>query len=291
MFWGGAVFTTGWILRCISSYEPSNLNVYIAQTVFIYAGPPIYSAAEYNVLGRLMLYLPMHAPLNPNRIVYLFIYLGATVEGLTAAGASLYATASGVNEIGVYKTGGVLISVSLVLQAAIELGFISLVALMHHRAARSKMLTPNVRKLCIMLYGTSAFVLLRCIARAIENFGTLPGGSCSSLCRGVLLHEWYLYAFEAAPMVMYTYWMNVVHPGRLLPRQKNRYLDINGKTEHLGPGWIDERPKWETYADPFAFGEMLTGRSRHEAFWLRPEDWAVAGERQQCAEGNSDGRR
>ncbi|KAI4743675.1 hypothetical protein E4T50_05897 [Aureobasidium sp. EXF-12298] len=89
MIWGGIVFTTGWTLRTISTYNPSNLNLYIAQYVFIYAGPPIYSAAEYSVFGRLLRYLPMHAPLNPDRVTYVFIYLGAAVEGLTAAGASL----------------------------------------------------------------------------------------------------------------------------------------------------------------------------------------------------------
>ncbi|TAQ84347.1 hypothetical protein B7494_g7326 [Chlorociboria aeruginascens] len=67
MVWGGAVFTFGWIMRCLSSYDPENVYLYIAQTVLILAGPPIYSAAEYHVLGRLMHYLPMHAPLNPNR--------------------------------------------------------------------------------------------------------------------------------------------------------------------------------------------------------------------------------
>lgn len=54
MIWGGTVFTTGWVLRAISTYKPSNLNLYIAQYAFIYVGPPIYSAAEYSVLGRLL---------------------------------------------------------------------------------------------------------------------------------------------------------------------------------------------------------------------------------------------
>jgi hypothetical protein len=93
MFWGGAVFMSGWITRAISSHYPANLPLYISQTVLVLAGPPIYSAAEYNILSRLMNYLPMHAPLNPNRVVILYIYLGATVEGLTAAGATLMASA------------------------------------------------------------------------------------------------------------------------------------------------------------------------------------------------------
>jgi hypothetical protein len=95
-----------------SSYHPSNQNVYIAQTCLVLGGPPIYAAAEYNILGRLMHYIPMHAPLNPNRLVTVFIYLGAAVESLTGAGASLMATAKG-EDLKQYSLGGKLISISV----------------------------------------------------------------------------------------------------------------------------------------------------------------------------------
>lgn len=51
--------------------------------------PPIYAVTEYNILGLLMHYLPMHAPLNPSRAVWLFIYVGAAVEDLTGAKAGI----------------------------------------------------------------------------------------------------------------------------------------------------------------------------------------------------------
>ncbi|MCF7632425.1 RTA1 domain-containing protein [Oscillospiraceae bacterium SCCA1] len=277
MAWAGAIFCTGWILRCISSYHTSNPNLYIAQTVLVLAGPPIYSAAEYNVLGRLMRYLPMHAPLHPGRVVVIFVYAGIAVESLTSAGASLYATAS-VDDASKFKLGGTLISISLVLQAVIEVVFISLVAVIHRRCVRHRMLTPNVRKLCIMLYGTSAFVLIRCIFRAIESFALHSTDDCSanSLCRFVSQNEWYLYAFEAAPMVIYTYWINVIHPGRLLPSSPNRYLDTDGATERMGPGWVDTRSRWETFVDPLDVGGVIRGRPAHEEFWLKSDVWPVA---------------
>ena len=131
MIWGGIVFTTGWILRTISTYNTSSLDLYIAQYVFFYAGAPIYSAAEYSVLGRLLRYLPMHASLNPDRVMVLFIYLGAGVEGLTAAGASLVATAK--DDTAQRQSGATLTSIALVLQAVIELVFITLVATVHRR--------------------------------------------------------------------------------------------------------------------------------------------------------------
>lgn len=75
-------------------------------------GPPIYAAAEYNILGRLMNYLPMHAPFHPNRVVIVFIYLGAAVESLTGAGAAMMATSQG-EDVDKYELGGRLISISV----------------------------------------------------------------------------------------------------------------------------------------------------------------------------------
>ncbi|KIX10621.1 uncharacterized protein Z518_01705 [Rhinocladiella mackenziei CBS 650.93] len=272
MFWGGTVFMTGWILRTFSTYNQANLGLYIAQSVCIYGGPPIYSAAGYNILGRLMHYLPMHAPLNPDRVLYFFIYLGVLVESLTAAGAARIAAAA--DDLSVYKSGGTLITIGLVLQAMVESIFAGMVAWLHRRCVRSGTLPRNVRTICIMLYGTSVLVILRCVFRAIEAFSTFTSPeSCSSLCQAFYDHEWYVYAFEAAPMVLYTYWLNIIHPGRFLPRQKNRYLDMDGTTERYGPGWIEQRATWWTFVDPFDIRNRVKGETRHEKFWEQPDKW------------------
>lgn len=277
MAWGGLVFTAGWVMRTIASYNPTNLNLYIAQTCLILGGPPIYAAAEYNILGRLMHYVPMHAPLHPGRLVIFFVYVGAAVESLTAAGASLLASAG--DEPDVYKRGGTLIAISLVLQAAVECLYMSLVYLMHRRCVRAGMTSRNLRTLFWMLYGTSSLVLLRCIFRAIEAFAVdlvASPNECRSLCRFFLENEWYLFVFEGAPMVLYTYWLNIIHPGRFLPRNKFRYLDTDGRTERIGPGWIDRRSKWETFADPWDLTNTIRGEPKHDMFWLRAEEWSVA---------------
>jgi hypothetical protein len=140
------------------------------------------------------------------------------------------------------------------------------------------MLSRNVRTLCIMLYGTATLVLIRCIFRAIEAFAieTITDPSaCKGLCKLVLYHEWYLYVFEAVPMVLYTFWLNAIHPGRLLPRVKQRYLDVDGKTERLGPGWVDRRTQWQTFADPFDIAAQIKGLPSHEKFWEKSNDWPV----------------
>ena len=271
LFWGGLCFTVGWVLRAIAAHNPGNSELYIAQTVFIYAAPPIYAAAEYNILGRLMYYLPMHAPLNPAMVKYFFIYIGALVEALTAAGAARMAT----NDVGSdqYKNGGILLAISTTLQGAVELGFVSFVVLMHQRAKRAGMLSRNVKIVCLTLYGCSALILFRSVFRAVEAF-TQYASTCEDFyCGSIVKKEWYLYALEAAPMVLYTVWFNVLHPGRYLPKETKRYLDVDGKTERLGPAWVDERPWYAIAADPFNWLQDDRSGSQRTRFWEKPGEW------------------
>ena len=217
-----------------------------------------------------MQYIPMHAPLHPRRVVYVFVYLGALVEALTGAGAGrLSHSTPGTYQ---YIKGGTLIAISLVLQGVVECVFASMVALIHYRCAKAGILPKNIKIICITLYGTSALVLLRCVFRAVEAFTTYTHSCAEVYCGSVANNEWYLYAFEAAPMVLYTLWLNLFHPGRFLPKNHKRYLDIDGKTERMGPGWIDERPMWQTLVDPFNWQNDARGGQK---FWLSPEKYEV----------------
>lgn len=268
--YAGVVFAAGWYMRGVSTYNQSSLPIYIAATVLIYAGPPIYAAAEYNMLGRLMHYVPMHAPLHPGRVLIVFIYLGAIVESLTGTGAARIAQ---THDLPTLFLGAKLISISLLLQAVVELGFMCTVAYVHTRCARSGMLTPNIRTQCITLYGTSTVMFFRCVLRAIEVLTSSTSTHCSAACHAISGHEWYLYVFELLPTVIYAFWLNWRHPGKFLPREKTRYLDFDAKTERIGPGWIDRRTKWQTYGDPLDIRGRMRGQPSHEEFWLQSEKW------------------
>jgi hypothetical protein len=52
------------------------------------------------------------------------------------------------------------------------------------------------------------------------------------------------------------------------------YLDIDGKTERVGPGWIDGRSRWEAWTDPLDLRGRLKDTPWHEKFWEQPERWA-----------------
>lgn len=272
--WGGLLFTVGWILRCISSYYPDNLNLYIAQNVFIYLAPPVYSAAAYNIVGRLMNYMPMHAVLNPDRVLIFFVYVGAAVESITVAGAAKEAAAQG--NIDKLRSGGELVAAGQVLQGVVECIVISIVVTFHRRVARAGVVPRNVKIVCFTLYGTSTFVLMRCIFRAVENFETFSHLTCRENCGPILSHEWFLYAFELGPMLVFTYWLNMLHPGRFLPREKNRYLGVDRQTELYGPGWTDRRSRLATYLDPLDISGSIKGEASHDQYWLRDSNFRVA---------------
>jgi RTA1 like protein len=286
LFYANLIWLTGWILRAISTHFPFDLPLYIAGTIFIYMGPPIYAAAEYNILGRLMDYLPMHASLNPRMVKYFFIYLGALVEALTAAGAARMANSDPSSDG--FQNGGTLLAVATVLQGTIELVYLSMIGLLHYRCTKSGMFSRNVKTVVMTLYGCSTLVLLRSIFRAVEAF-SMYGDDCV-YCGSVTKREWYLYALEAAPMIIYTFWLNAFHPGRFLPTGRNRYLDVDGKTERVGPGWIDERGWVQIAADPFNWLRDSKAGGDNTKFWLSPEKWVVC-EDGSFARGTATNRR
>jgi len=182
------------------------------------------------------------------------------------------------------KLGGTLVAIAVVLQAIAQIGFASTVAAVHTRVSKAKMLTKGLRTVFIMLYGTSTLVVIRCIYRAIEKF-TLRDVyfslRCEGLCLQVLQRECYLYAFDAAPMVLYTIWINIIHPGRFLPHDKNIFLDYD-KIERVGPEHQRPKIRWMSLLD---MGLTKTGDAPKDKYWERPQEWSpVAG----TAQGRDD---
>ncbi|KAF8862980.1 hypothetical protein BDZ45DRAFT_146250 [Acephala macrosclerotiorum] len=81
-------------------------------------------------------------------------------------------------------------------------------------------------------------------------------------------------------MLLYTFWLNLFHPGRFLPVNSKRFLDLDGKTERMGPGWIDERPKWQIFVDSFNLQKSAGGDKEQTRFWLMSREWT------ECKEGS-----
>ncbi|KAM3424201.1 hypothetical protein BST61_g11258 [Cercospora zeina] len=271
MIWATSVWIAGFVCRSISVRQVRNIGLFIAQYVLVLMGPPLYSAAEYFILGRLLAYLPYYTPIHPGRVFSTFIFLSATVESLTGSGAGNSA-GTGRTE-SQRKIGLNLLKSALKLQCFVETLFISIVAMLEYRARKGGNFPKNVRNICYLLYITSGMILVRCIVRAIEGF---EAASCDPeredpYCGPVSRNEWFLWVFEIANITLFVILLAILHPGKYLPRSSKIFLDpVDGKTERLGPGFTkaDKRPFLLTIIDPFNFYGIMSGKGMvMSKFW------------------------
>ena len=85
--------------------------------------------------------------------------------------------------------------------------------------------------------------------------------------RLVYKNEIFFWIFEAAIMFVNTALLNILHPGKRLPRSNSIFLDRDGVTERMGPGWKDDRPWIVTVFDPVDLWGLFTGRDKRTQFW------------------------
>ena len=224
-------------------------------------GPPLYSAAEYFILSRLLSYLPYYTPIHPGRVFSTFIFLSAVVETLTGSGAG---NSAGTGRTAAQRQTGLdLLKSALILQCFVEVAFISLVATFQRRAEKGGTCPGHVRKVCYILYITSSMILVRCIVRTVEGFEAASCSPDEGYCGPVSRNEWFLWVFEVANITLFVILLAIFHPGRYLPGSSKIFLDpVDGKTERLGPGFskAGKRPFLVTVVDPFNFYGILSGK-------------------------------
>lgn len=263
MLWASLVWIAGFVCRAYSAYHPQHIAMFIAQYVLVLMGPPLYAAAEYFILGRLLAYLPYHAPLHPGRVIPTFVLLSTAVESLTANGAAN--SGGGEREPGQRASGIATLQAALILQCVVELGFMSIVGTVQYKCHRAGLFPRQLRPVFYILYLTSSMVLVRCVVRTIEGF---EAPHCEpwvdvDTCGYVSRQEWILWVFEIANITLFVVLLAIFHPGKYLPRDSRIFLDqMDGKTERVGPGFgkADRRPLWQTIVDPFSLYPTLTGK-------------------------------
>jgi len=280
MTWASAVWIAGFVCREISVFNVQSVNIFIAQYALVITGPPIYAISEYFILGRLLAYLPYHAPIHPGRVLSTFWFLGMAVESLVANGAG---NSAGPGRGVAQRAAGIAcIKAALILQAFIEALFFSLVGVLHYRCKRAGHFPHNVRVLCYVLYVTSLMMFVRCVVRTVEGFeaaACIPTGPDSSgYCGTVQENEWFFWVFEVANITTFVALLTIYHPGRYLPSYTRRYLDpSDGRTERIGPGVCkaSNRPWLATILDPFNICGIVLGKGMAmDKFWERENEVA-----------------
>jgi hypothetical protein len=295
MAFASLVWQGGFIARSVSVFQPNNIPVFLTQYVMIFAGPPLFAASEYFILGRLLSYLPYHAPLHPDRVLSTFLILGAVVEALGTSGIAAIAAPNigpAARTSAIARAGA-----ALILQFSIEVLFFSMVFITEWRCQRAGRCPHNVRIVCRVLYLTSLMMMLRCgmrIAESFEGIGCDPQApGYDGYCGSVQTKEWYLWVFEAGNIALFVTILAVWHPSSYLPADSRQYLDpTDSTTERVGPGYAsaDQRSWFTTVMDPFNWMGSWKGVKTLDRFWERDHpiaatSFAEIGDRSRDLEG------
>lgn len=268
--WAALIFVAGYGLREYGAFHYSDLNVFIASLVMLYAAPPLYELSNYFILSRILYYVPYHSPIHPGRVLTTFGALSSVVEALNGNGAA-YMANSFLPE-SKRATGRALLKAALILQLAILACFILLASIYHRKCRRANLMPKNLSAVLTTLYISSALIGVRTLYRTVEYFTTaninyndpnLKPGSLSP----VLRYEWFFWVFEACLMVTNSFLLNARHPLRFLPRDNAIYLAEDGVTEIQGTGYADKRNFLVTIFDPFDLYGMAKGRNMNKRFW------------------------
>lgn len=185
----------------------------------------MYTAANILILGRTLHYMRYNSPFHPRRVVAIFFTLDIVVESLSANGASYFFNRGG--SAGNIRVGGALTKASLILQFVMYLAFAAIVFVFHHRCISTGTLKRHVRTVITVLYISSALFLIRTLFRSVQFF--CPYHSTINTM------EAYFWIFDAVPMVINSFVLNVLPPAKYLPATSRVCLSRDGRTESQGP--------------------------------------------------------
>jgi hypothetical protein len=267
--WSTLIFCAGYSLREYGAFHYSNLHIYIASLVLLYAAPPLYELSNYFTLSRILYYVPYNSPLHPGRVSTTFGALSTIVEALNGTGAAYVANSSLPQST--RDTGRALLKAALVLQLVILGLFVYLAASFHRSCKRTNLLPKNLKSVLVTLYISSALIGIRTIYRTVEYFIVadlkITIDTDPTTLSPILRYEWFFWVFEAALMITNSFLVNARHPMHYLPKDNTIYLAEDGVTEIQGPGYADRRNFFVTILDPFDFHGMLRGRNMKNNFW------------------------
>ncbi|KAF3763866.1 RTA1 like protein [Cryphonectria parasitica EP155] len=202
----------GYIGRILSSTEAPNYTKtpYIIQSLLLLLGPTFFAASIYMVLGRIitLLHGEQFSMVPPKWLTKVFVMGDVLSFFIQSGGGAMLSNAKSESKI---KTGNWIIVAGLGVQI-VFFGLFVIVALLFHirirkyPTMRAKTTSAPWQALLYVLYASSCLILIRSIYRVAEY---ITGSN------GVIQDkEWWLYVFDAVPMVLVTILFCGFHPSR-----------------------------------------------------------------------------
>jgi len=266
------LFVSGYVIRELGAFHYFSLDTYFTSSVILLTSPPIYEAGNCFALGRLMYYIPYHAPMHPWRLLVTFAGLQMIVEAVDISGATRALTPS--FGMAYQNSGKILLKISLIMQLFNMLCFIGIALRFEYNCRRAGVFPDKLRSSLRILYISCALISIRTIYRTVEWFETAENNpNDPSSFPPVLRNEAYFYVFEASVMLINTFLINIFHPMKCLPQNYNTYLAPDGVTEVEGVGIAkDPRRRWQRLVDPFDIYGLITKRDQKYNVWVKSTD-------------------
>ncbi|KAF7560363.1 hypothetical protein G7046_g3776 [Stylonectria norvegica] len=206
---GGIFEIVGYAARGVSSTQAPNLTIapYVIQTLLILVAPALLAASMYMILGRIIISVDgeSYSLIKTRWLTKVFVTSDVITFFVQLAGGGLMAS----SHASTATMGSRIVLAGLLIQIII-FGFFIAVALIFQRRLRA-LPTPQSRQSSLpwnmylnLLYITSTFIMARSIVRVAEFIEGFEGT--------IILHEVFLYVFDAVPMAAVMVVFNIWYP-------------------------------------------------------------------------------
>lgn len=127
---------------------------------------PLYELCNYNILGRILYYVPYHSPVHPGRVITTFGIISMVIEALNGNGAAYTANQSLPQSK--QDMGRALLKAALLLQVVVIGCFLALAGTFHRRCLKAGINNADLRSALRTLYASTALLTVRTIYRIVE---------------------------------------------------------------------------------------------------------------------------
>ncbi|OAA67976.1 RTA-like protein [Niveomyces insectorum RCEF 264] len=213
---GGLFEIVGYAARAVSHAQAPALTLgpYVVQTLLLLVAPPLFAASLYMLLGRIIVAVDggdAYSLIKRRWLTKVFVASDVVCFLVQLGGAGLMASSQSATS----TTGSRIVLAGLLVQIVVFALFVVVAGVFHRRCLRAEMALraqdtaqpPPWRRFLGVLYVASGLVLARNIVRVAEFVEGFNGY--------IVLHEVFLYVFDAVPMLAAMGVLNVWHPARL----------------------------------------------------------------------------
>ncbi|KAM4059174.1 RTA1 like protein [Hirsutella rhossiliensis] len=207
---GGLFEIAGYGARAVAEDKTDQLGPYVVQSILILVAPALYAASIYMTLGRLMRSVQgeRHSLVPVRWLTRAFVAGDVLSFLMQGSGGGLMGMGNFSQE-----TAQNIILGGLVVQV-VMFGLFAITAVVFDVRIRRWPTGGSLEgggqrwmRAMLMLYATTALILVRCVVRVVEYVMGKDGY--------LLRYEWTLYVFDAVPMLAVTVVYGWVYPGEL----------------------------------------------------------------------------